>query len=206
MYEYHDIEALLEKYWEGESTIEEERLLKGYFAQGEVDERLAKYAPLFKAIREEQAVQLQKAKVVPVRPQMYQWAAAASLALLLSAGLWWFSRPGPVAPMANTTPTPAELSPKPDTNENIVVPQAKVEQLAEVKVNQPRRLFKAAKARLAHQKIKPVIIDAETEAAMAEIKAALALVSSKIKKGRREAAKSATHLEAMDKIFKKREG
>ncbi len=39
---------------------------------------------------------------------------------------------------------------------------------------------------------------------MAEIKAALALVSSKIGKGRREAAKGAIYLENVDKIFKKK--
>jgi len=39
---------------------------------------------------------------------------------------------------------------------------------------------------------------------MAEIKAALALVSSKLKKGRQEAAKGASHLDNVDKIFKKK--
>ena len=42
--------------------------------------------------------------------------------------------------------------------------------------------------------------------AMEEIKAALALISSKIGKGRREAAKGAEHLDAVDKIFKKSAG
>ena len=41
---------------------------------------------------------------------------------------------------------------------------------------------------------------------MEEIKAALALVSSKIRKGRQEAAKGAIHLESVDRIFKKKVG
>ena len=49
-------------------------------------------------------------------------------------------------------------------------------------------------------------IDAETAMAMAEIKAALALVSSKLDKGRSEAIKGASHLEAMDKVPKRKAG
>jgi hypothetical protein len=40
--------------------------------------------------------------------------------------------------------------------------------------------------------------------AMEEIKAALALVSSKIRKGRQEAAKGAVHLETVDIMLKKK--
>jgi nitroimidazol reductase NimA-like FMN-containing flavoprotein (pyridoxamine 5'-phosphate oxidase superfamily) len=45
---------------------------------------------------------------------------------------------------------------------------------------------------------------AEAEKAYAEVKAALALVSSKLNKGRTEAAKNLNHLESLDKVFKKK--
>ena len=54
-------------------------------------------------------------------------------------------------------------------------------------------------------KPKPAI-DPETARAMAEIKAALALVSAKLDKGRNEAVKGATYLDAMEKVPKKKAG
>ena len=44
---YEEISKLLELYWEGETTIEQEQSISEYFAQGNVDNRIAEYAPLF---------------------------------------------------------------------------------------------------------------------------------------------------------------
>jgi cytoskeletal protein RodZ len=197
MHNFNDIHALLEKYWEGETTLEEERALKAYFAEGAPDERLRPYAPLFQALREEQAVQLAKSKVVPLRPQAYnwqRWAAAASVALLLGAGWWMFSKE-PAAALATDEKQEVKTT---QPIEKQLVESEKLASAAEVspKAAQPPSKKKSARPR---PKLNP-----EEEAAMAEIKAALALVSSKIGKGRREAAKGATHLESMDKIFKKK--
>ena len=49
-------------------------------------------------------------------------------------------------------------------------------------------------------------IDPETAQAMAEIKAALALVSAKLDKGRIQAVKGASFLEAMEKMPRRKEG
>lgn len=204
MRDFNDVQTLLEKYWEGETTLEEERQIKGYFAAGNVDERLLQYAPLFQALKEEQAVQLTKAKTAPIRPQMYQWqgyAAAASVAILLAAGLWWaFSKPVDAPVMANQDKPVIE--PPVNAPEQIAEPNAKV--LAAIQPETPKR--SAHPKRVNHKKDKAPELNAEEEAAMAEIKAALALVSSKIRKGRQEAAKGAVHLESVDRIFKKKEG
>ena len=91
---YEKIHELLDRYWEGETSLEEERSIKEYFNAPGIDERLRPLAPMFQAFSEEQTVQLaSKTKVVPMRPQMYQWAVAASLALMLAAG-WWMLREG----------------------------------------------------------------------------------------------------------------
>ena len=200
MSDYNKILALLDKFWEGETTLEEEGQLKSYFATDAVDERLRKYAPLFQALREEQAVQLNKAKVVSLRPQQYQWqnwAVAASIIMLLSAGLWW---------LFSTPVEPTIIADKPNIelpnnkSEETINPEPATPTLAAIEKPTPKRKF-YQKRRAPKPTISP-----EEEAAMEEIKAALALVSSKIRKGRHEAAKGASHLENIDKIFIRKEG
>lgn len=52
------IEALLEKYWNCETSLEEEQQLKDYFARGEVAEPLREAAPLFQYLQEQRNKQL----------------------------------------------------------------------------------------------------------------------------------------------------
>lgn len=49
------LEALLEKYWNCETSLEEEKQLKDYFAQGEVAEPLREAAPLFRYLHEQKS-------------------------------------------------------------------------------------------------------------------------------------------------------
>jgi len=194
---YEEIQEMLDRYWEGETTLEEERSIKSYFNSGSIDERLRSVSPMFQAFREEQAVQLAtKAKAVSMRPQMYQWAVAASIALLLTAGWWMFREETVTTPIVNSTPT--EL-PKVIEHPVVEVPQKslalvdkKVAKTTSPKKKNPSKRIKQSPT-----------IDPETAQAMTEIKAALALVSSKLDKGRKEAIKGATHLEAMDKVLKR---
>lgn len=51
--DYQKIEKILEKYWEGNSTLEEEKRLKDFFTHQEVPEHLKKYIPLFQYYVEE---------------------------------------------------------------------------------------------------------------------------------------------------------
>ena len=217
MKNFNDIQALLDRYWEGETTLEEERTLKTYFASGDVDQRLQAYAPLFRALREEQVLQAAnsyssfelpvnvvqaKAKIAPLTPVHFSWqrlAAAASVALLLAAGLWWATdTEKPVQEQVAQQPTvqPQQIVPQnnPDAEEHKITAKDK---------NQPPVLAKKTYVkRKKPPTAKPVA--PETEQAMEEILAALALVSSKIKKGKQEAAKGTIHLESMDKVFKKK--
>lgn len=206
MKNFSDIQTLLDRYWEGETTLEEERALKAYFASGQVDERLRAVAPFFQALREEQTVQYAKAQAPPLRPVLFTWqklAAAASVVLLLTAGLWWWARPEtPALPqIAEQTAPPAQ----PLAKEEIAAQQPVFEEnkvAADNKI-QPFVLAKKTFAKRA-KKTNAEPIDPETEKAIEEIKAALALVSSKMKKGKREAAKGAVHLENVDIILKKK--
>lgn len=79
----NEIDKLLEKYFEGETSLEEEKILRQYFRQPEVEERHKIYAPMFNFFsgeRKEAAVEKKKRKI-PV----YAWVSiAASLLLLIT--------------------------------------------------------------------------------------------------------------------------
>jgi predicted transcriptional regulator len=198
---YEEIKEMMDRYWEGETTIEEERSIKAYFNAGQIDPRFSQIAPMFQAIREEQKVQLAtKAKAVSLRPQMYQWAVAASIALLLSAGWWMFQKENPAALVAVNVPeqasqpiqTPAVVEPP---NTALALTDKPAQKTSWIRKKPSKKIGKTAP-----------VIDAETAMAMAEIKAALALVSSKLDKGRSEAIKGASHLEAMERVPRKKAG
>jgi hypothetical protein len=194
---YEEIQEMLDRYWEGETTLEEERRIKTYFNSGKVDRRLQTFAPMFQAFREEQAVQLTtKAKTAAIRPQMYQWAVAASGALLLAVGWWMLQDAKTAAPMAEKAPI--------ETPKNIETPT--VESPRESVVLRDKLPSKSIEPKRKKRAKPSPSIDAETAQAMAEIKAALALVSSKLDKGRSEAVKGASFLEAMDKVPKRKAG
>lgn len=202
MKNFSDIEALLDRYWEGETTLEEEQALKAYFASGQVDERLGAVAPFFQAVREEQSVRYTQSKIVPLKPVLFTWqklAVAASVALLLSAGLWWMMQPdtSEQQSVAQQPPVQTEQMTPQET------PDLKANKTAVTEEEKPVVLAKKHHVkRKKPSTAKP--LDPETELAMEEIKAALALVSSKIRKGKHEAAKGAIHLENVDKVFKKK--
>lgn len=200
---YAHIAALLDKYWEGETSIAEEQQLKQYFQAGNIDPRLHAFAPLFKAIAIEKAIAFQGNVPMQVRSRNLawrNWTAAASVALILTAGGWWILH----KPVENqnlvVVPTPTEtpvtrINTLPDTNTMKPVPGLK----------RKPGIHKRLKAALAHQETPLTPQErAEAEKAYAEVKAALALVSSKLNKGRTEAAKNLNHLESLDKVFKKK--
>lgn len=90
-------EDLLEKYFEGETSADEERLLRQRFHEGEIPPHLAIYKPLFAYFDEE--IQQKEAKETPRvtwtprttsqrRFRRIAVAAAASLLLLLTVNHW----------------------------------------------------------------------------------------------------------------------
>lgn len=45
--DYKYIEQLLERYWEGDTTLQEESILRTFFSQPDIPEHLRKFQPLF---------------------------------------------------------------------------------------------------------------------------------------------------------------
>lgn len=50
--DYKYIEQLLERYFQCETSLQEEQILRAFFAQDDVPEALAEYVPMFRAISE----------------------------------------------------------------------------------------------------------------------------------------------------------
>jgi hypothetical protein len=102
--DYKYIEQLLDRYFECETTLQEEQILKAFFAQGTdgMPEHLAQYAPLFEelgrkdtlgsdfddriiAMTKEQTIV--KARVVSLKERLRPlFAAAAMVAIILTLG------------------------------------------------------------------------------------------------------------------------
>jgi hypothetical protein len=80
-----NIEKLLEKYDNGETTLQEEQQLKNYFTQETVAPHLEVYKPMFQyfVITQEE----QFTKDIPLKPSktyaLYKWISVAAVAVLM---------------------------------------------------------------------------------------------------------------------------
>lgn len=207
-----NIQKLLDRYWEGETTLEEERQLKSYFQSPNVDERFLRFAPLFRVLEQDKKLEWHNTKVIPMehsrRLSFRTVAAAASVALLIGAGLWWTLSPTPPAGTVATTgdapkvkdtvPTLAERTPAEQSTAAVIAPPRATQKVS-IKYKKPRKNNQKPA-----QSATEVVLDAETEQALLEVKAAFALLGSKLSKGKNEANKGATHLDQVERIFKKK--
>ena len=87
------IENLLEKYFEAETSIAEEKELKDYFASSDVAQHLKQYKPLFGYVV--QAKQEQFTATIPLKTKKRKsvvWlSVAASVVVLLGVGLFTYN-------------------------------------------------------------------------------------------------------------------
>jgi len=86
----HKIEEIIAKYFEGESTLEEERTLTEYFSGGKVAPHLINYKPLFQYIEKEknQQSEVQISKNISQKKSK-PWLAMAAAVCLFSVGILW---------------------------------------------------------------------------------------------------------------------
>lgn len=77
-----DIDNILNKYFEGETSLDEEKLLRQYFNSNEVDEEHLMYAPIFQYFAEEkqETVTISKPKK---KDKLTLWTAIAACAAIL---------------------------------------------------------------------------------------------------------------------------
>jgi len=102
--DYKYIEQLLERYFQGETTLQEEQILKSFYTQGadEMPQGLRQYAPLFEVVNEKpeldedfdqmvlsktEDIPQVKARVVSLTERLRPlFGAAATVAILLTLG------------------------------------------------------------------------------------------------------------------------
>lgn len=116
--DFNVIKKLLDKYFDGGTSLQEENQLKAYFRQPEVHPSLRSYQPLFQFFNAEQErrldqdfetrllEKLQTTESPRLRVvQMRAWVARVAAVLVLAAGIWWVYpklQPQPVTPVAQT--------------------------------------------------------------------------------------------------------
>ena len=98
--DYKYIEQLLERYWQGETTLQEEDILRSFFSQPDIPDNLRKYQPLFSHEQEEPlgddfdvrilgmiGEEEPKAKVITLTSRLMPlFKAAAIVAIILTLG------------------------------------------------------------------------------------------------------------------------
>ncbi|TRX36430.1 hypothetical protein FNW52_07390 [Flavobacterium sp. ZT3R18] len=87
--EFNKMEALLEKYFEGETSIAEENVLKDYFSSSNVAEHLEQYRPLFGYFAESKEQKLTNDVALISKKQKVAWLSiAASIVMMLGIGTY----------------------------------------------------------------------------------------------------------------------
>lgn len=95
------IEIILEKYFQGESTIAEENELKSYFSSSDVAQHLEQYKPLFGYFSQVKEQRLTQEIPLQTKKRNVAWLSiAASAVLLLGIGSYFY--------LNNTTPVVAK--------------------------------------------------------------------------------------------------
>jgi len=88
-YSKENIQALIDKYFEGLTSLEEEQLLRDFFQQGKVDEEFEELKPMFRFFAEERKNNKEESTGKTIKVRLIRWiSVAACLILLLSIGLF----------------------------------------------------------------------------------------------------------------------
>lgn len=90
-----EIEKLIKKYFEGNTSLEEEKKLKSFFAQDTVPRELEKYRHYFDLLNKEKSVSAKEVDFQPPAPKsrfyhlhsFRNWSVAAVIVLLVGLGL-----------------------------------------------------------------------------------------------------------------------
>jgi hypothetical protein len=104
------VEQLLKQYFEGTTTIAEEKQLKTYFSSNDVAPHLAKYQALFGYFETQKGTQFeQKLPLQPRKQNTVKWMGiAASFVVLFGWATFYFSAPEPKQDDLGTYDNPEE--------------------------------------------------------------------------------------------------
>ena len=104
------VEQLLKQYFEGTTTIAEEKQLKTYFSSNDVAPHLAKYQALFGYFETQKEIHFdQKLPLQPRKQNTVKWMGiAASFVVLFGWATFYFSTPEPKQDDLGTYDNPEE--------------------------------------------------------------------------------------------------
>lgn len=96
--ELHRIEKLLDAYFEGNTSLEEEKILMNYFNNNHVAEHLLQYKPIFVGLAAARRETTNKIFVVKEKkalktPEKWKYAVAILLLLAFGIGGFYYSQP-----------------------------------------------------------------------------------------------------------------
>lgn len=87
----NNMDELIEKYFEGETSLQEEKLIREYFERGDIQEKHRAYAPMFGFFAEERQKTSPPARKKKKLPLFVRASIAASIALVLSVRIFFWS-------------------------------------------------------------------------------------------------------------------
>lgn len=87
--EYNNIESLLEKYFDGATSIDQEKQLTNYFSSDNVAKHLVQYRPIFNYFKEEKRTAFKQEIVLKSNKKIVWFSMAASVILLAGIGLFY---------------------------------------------------------------------------------------------------------------------
>ncbi len=96
----NQVRILLEKYWQGETSVVEESRLKAYFRSDDVAEELEQYRALFQFFDAEALIKFHPVLKIPTRKSntfrilSSAWVRGAAAAVILALGIYFFMIPG----------------------------------------------------------------------------------------------------------------
>ncbi|MEP2278929.1 hypothetical protein [Maribacter sp.] len=102
--ELHNIEKLIEKYFEATTTVAEEETLRTYFSGDDIAPHLEQHAPLFNYFSK--AKEERFTKQVPLKPRKnyLKWVSVAAIAVFMVGVYFYQPTPAPVTLADEYTP------------------------------------------------------------------------------------------------------
>lgn len=102
--ESKQIHILLDKFFEGQTTLEEDQLLKAYFQQERVEEAFAPYQVYFTNIHLAKTISVNKQFVLNKKPAVSSWVKRVASVAAVGVAVVWLSVP------SFDTPTEEEIA------------------------------------------------------------------------------------------------
>ena len=90
--ELKQVHELIERYFEGETSLKEEMALEAYFSKANIDHSLAQYAPYFKTILQQRNERSSKNFMPNYASKFSRWKVVSAIAASFVVGFFVFQQ------------------------------------------------------------------------------------------------------------------